>query len=74
MRALHLIFTTSVPVVQGLIKFPSPKHVQILTLLCEGMSLHAISRRVDMSAKRVVKLLVDAGRRAPSSTMRRFTV
>jgi hypothetical protein len=58
----------------GLDQFPSPKRVQILTLLCEGMSLHAISRRVDMSAKRVAKLLVDAGRRAPSSTPRRFTV
>ncbi len=34
---------------------------QILTLLCEGMSMRAISRVVDVSINTVTKLLIDAG-------------
>lgn len=43
-------------------KLPMPKRVQILTLLCEGMSLRAISRAADVSINTVTKLLVDAGK------------
>jgi IS1 family transposase len=43
-------------------KLPMPKRVQILTLLCEGMSLRSISRAADVSINTVTKLLVDAGK------------
>ena len=41
---------------------PATKRVQILTLLCEGVSLRAISRAADVSINTVTKLLEDAGR------------
>jgi IS1 family transposase len=47
---------------RGMNKLPMPKRVQILTLLCEGMSLRAISRAADVSINTVTKLLVDAGK------------
>lgn len=37
------------------------KRVQILSMLCEGVSLRAISRMSDVSINTVTKLLVDAG-------------
>lgn len=40
---------------------PLAKRVQILDLLCEGVSLRAISRLQDVSINTVSKLLVDAG-------------
>ncbi|ANP46257.1 helix-turn-helix domain-containing protein [Candidatus Viadribacter manganicus] len=40
---------------------PLAKRVQILNLLCEGVSLRAISRLQDVSINTVSKLLVDAG-------------
>ena len=46
---------------RGMNKLPSAKRVQILTLLCEGMSLRAISRAADVSIDTATKLLVDAG-------------
>jgi IS1 family transposase len=46
---------------RGMNKLPSSKRVQVLTLLCEGMSLRAISRAADVSINTVTKLLVDAG-------------
>lgn len=40
---------------------PLAKRVQILNMLCEGVSLRAISRLVGVSINTVSKLLVDAG-------------
>jgi len=37
------------------------KRAQILSMLCEGVSLRSISRMVDVSINTVTKLLVDAG-------------
>src|SRR5687767_1478594 len=51
-----------VHIMRGMNKLPMPKRVQILTLLCEGMSLRAISRAADVSINTVTKLLVDAGK------------
>ena len=42
-------------------KLPLEKRVQILNMLCEGSSMRAISRVVDVSINTVTKLLVDAG-------------
>lgn len=43
-------------------KLPTAKRVQILNLLCEGVSMRAISRLADVSINTVSKLLEDAGR------------
>ncbi len=43
-------------------KLPSAKRAQILTLLCEGVSMRAISRIADVSINTVSKALVDAGK------------
>jgi IS1 family transposase len=42
-------------------KLPLEKRVQILSMLCEGSSMRAISRVVGVSINTVVKLLIDAG-------------
>ena len=42
-------------------KLPLAKRVQILTLLCEGMSMRAIARVADVSFNTVNKALIDAG-------------
>ena len=42
-------------------QLPIAKRVQILSILCEGVSLRSISRMVDVSINTVTKLLVDAG-------------
>src|SRR5215216_2490078 len=42
-------------------KLPSAKRVQILSMLCEGMSMRSVSRLADVSINTVSKLLVDAG-------------
>jgi len=42
-------------------KLPTQKRVQILSMLCEGSSMRAISRVADVSINTVTKLLVDAG-------------
>jgi lambda repressor-like predicted transcriptional regulator len=42
-------------------KLPVTKRAQVLTLLCEGMSMRAVSRTADLSINTVAKLLVDAG-------------
>jgi IS1 family transposase len=42
-------------------KLPLAKRAQILTMLCEGMSMRAISRTVDVSYPAIDKLLRDAG-------------
>ena len=42
-------------------KLPLAKRVQILTGLCEGVSMRSISRMADVSINTVTKLLVDAG-------------
>ena len=43
-------------------KLPIAKRAQILSLLCEGTSMRAVSRLADVSINTVTKLLVDAGR------------
>src|SRR5687767_10202378 len=43
-------------------KLPVAKRVQILSMLCEGTSMRAVSRLADVSINTVSKLLVDAGR------------
>jgi IS1 family transposase len=43
-------------------KLPLAKRVQILSMLCEGSSLRAISRVADVSLNTVTKLLIDAGK------------
>lgn len=42
-------------------KLPLAKRVQILTLLCEGMSMRAIERTTGASINTIAKLLCDAG-------------
>jgi lambda repressor-like predicted transcriptional regulator len=42
-------------------KLPTETRVQILNMLCEGMSMRAVSRTADVSINTVSKLLVDAG-------------
>lgn len=46
---------------QSMNKLPMPQRVQILRLLCEGMSMRAVSRMVDVSINTVSKALIDAG-------------
>lgn len=43
-------------------KLPSEKRIQILSMLCEGSSMRAISRVADVSINTVTKILVDAGK------------
>jgi IS1 family transposase len=43
-------------------KLPTAKRVQILQMLCEGMSMRAISRVAGVSINTVTKLLEDAGK------------
>jgi IS1 family transposase len=43
-------------------KLSAAKRVQILNLLCEGVSMRAISRLADVSINTVSKLLADAGK------------
>jgi IS1 family transposase len=57
-----LTLSIEVHIMRGMNKLPMPKRVQILTLLCEGMSLRSISRAADVSINTVTKLLVDAGK------------
>ena len=52
-------------------KLPTAKRAMILDLLVEGMSMRAVSRAAGVSINTVTKLLVDAARRAPSTTTRR---
>jgi IS1 family transposase len=45
----------------GMNKLPFEKRAQILSMLCEGSSMRAISRVTDVSLNTVNKLLIDAG-------------
>jgi IS1 family transposase len=47
---------------RGMNKLPAAKRVQILTMLCEGVSMRAIARTVDVSINTVSALLVNAGK------------
>jgi IS1 family transposase len=47
--------------IRGMNKLPLEKRVQILSMLCEGASMRAVSRVADVSINTVTKLLVDAG-------------
>lgn len=42
-------------------RLPPEKRVQVISLLCEGMSMRAASRVADVSINTVTKLLIDAG-------------
>src|SRR5262245_10241669 len=42
-------------------KLPNAKRIQILTLLCEGMSMRSVSRAADVSINTVTRQLVLAG-------------
>ena len=42
-------------------KLPIAKRVQILSMLCEGLSMRSISRVCDVSINTVAKALIDAG-------------
>jgi hypothetical protein len=53
-------------------KLPTAKRVQILGMLCEGMSLRAASRLVDVSINTVTKLLTEAGQVASDYQDRAF--
>ncbi len=43
-------------------KLPLKTRVQILSLLCEGSSMRAVSRLCDVSINTVAKILIDAGK------------
>ena len=43
-------------------KLPVAKRVQILSMLCEGSSMRAITRITGASLNTVTKLLIDAGK------------
>jgi IS1 family transposase len=43
-------------------KLPTAKRVQILSMLCEGSSMRAITRIADVTLNAVTKLLIDAGK------------
>jgi len=45
----------------GMNKLPAAKRIQIISLLCEGMSLRAVTRITGVSINTVTKLLIDAG-------------
>ena len=45
----------------GMRKLATKARVQILNLLCEGMSMRAVARIADVSFNTVAKLLIDAG-------------
>lgn len=51
---------------RGMNKLPFAKRAQILTLLCEGVSMRSISRIADVSINTVSKLLVDGAAPKPS--------
>ena len=42
-------------------KLPSDKRIHIISLLCEGISLRAVTRITGVSINTVTKLLIDAG-------------
>ena len=45
----------------GMNKLPADKRIHIISLLCEGMSLRAVTRITGASINTVTKLLEDAG-------------
>src|SRR5689334_20647272 len=47
--------------IMGMNKLLHEKRIQILSMLCEGSSMRAISRVTDVSINTVTKLLIDAG-------------
>src|SRR6059058_2059879 len=49
---------------RGMNKLSTEKRAQILSMLCEGTSMRAVSRLADVSINTVSKLLVDAGKLA----------
>jgi len=48
--------------IMGMNKLPIAKRAQILSMLCEGSSMRAVSRLCDVSLNTVAKILIDAGK------------
>jgi IS1 family transposase len=57
-----LTLSIKVHIIRGVNKLSVAKRAQILSMLCEGTSMRAVSRLADVSINTVSKLLVDAGR------------
>jgi IS1 family transposase len=51
---------------RGMNKLPIAKRTQILSMLCEGSSMRAITRVTGVSLNTVTKLLIDAGKACAS--------
>ena len=49
----------------GMKKLAAADRARILHLLCEGSSIRAVTRLTGTSKNTVIKLMIDAGRRAP---------
>src|ERR1019366_4213418 len=50
-----------VHIINGMNRLPIAKRVQILSLLCEGVSMRSVSRLVDVSINTVTRELILAG-------------
>src|SRR3954453_499819 len=61
---ISLTLSRKVHIMRGMNKLPIAKRAQILTLLCEGVSMRSIERIVGCSINTVDKLLRDAGKAA----------
>ncbi len=62
MCILCLTVKNKVHIMRGMNKLPADKRAMILTLLCEGNSLRAVTRITGASINTVTKLHIDAGR------------
>jgi DNA-directed RNA polymerase specialized sigma24 family protein len=56
-----LALSMAVSIMHLMNKLPISKRVQVLNLLCEGMSMRAVARVADVSFNTVAKALIDAG-------------
>ena len=61
LKGLFLTLSIKVQIMSGVNKLSLEKRIQILSMLCEGSSMRAISRIADVSINTVTKMLVDAG-------------
>jgi len=57
-----LIFPARASIMFSMNSLPLAKRAQILSMLCEGVSMRAVARMADVSFNTVKKLLVDAGK------------
>ena len=61
MLAFRLTLSTEAHIEMGMNQLALAKRVQILNLLCEGMSMRAVARVADVSFNTVAKAMIDAG-------------